>query len=415
MRVAIPALGTRGDVQPYVALGVGLRRAGHEVLICTLAEFRGLVEEHGLEFQEMPGESRVILDWDPMTVSQWRPLKHIALVHSELSDLVGAVRPEDLLERWRGVDLVVFGATTTWGHFHAETLGVPSVLAVLTPAVATGEFAQPLLAPRARLGPWGNYASWIVGEHLQRQTFQEPARPDARRAVGLPLVPRPRPGGGAARWPPVPVLHGFSPALIPRPADWPAHVEVTGTWTAAASGGELPGEVRAFLDDGPAPLYIGFGSMPVTEPERIGSIIAGALRRRGARAIVSGLRAEALAGAGASVLLVDGVPHDALFERVAGVVHHGGAGTVAAGLRAGCPTLVVPFVFDQFFWARRVELSGAGPRSVPYARLEEGALASALAALGEPGVRAAAERLGARIREEDGVARAVAAIERAAT
>ena len=414
MRVAIPALGTRGDVQPYVALGVGLRRAGHEVLVCTLGEFRGLVEGHGLEYQRMPGDSRVILDWDPMTVSQWRPLKHIALVHSELSDLVGAVRPADLLEGWGGVDLVVFGNTTTWGHFHAETLGVPSVLAALTPTVATGEFAHPLLVPRGRLGPWGNYASWIVGEHLQRQTFQEPTRPDARRALGLPLLPRPRRGGGAARWPPVPVVHGFSPALIPRPSDWPAHVEVTGTWTTPADG-ELPAEVAAFLDDGPAPVYIGFGSMPVTEPERVGSIIAGALRRSGRRAIVSGLRADALERAGGSVLTVDGVPHDALFERLAGVVHHGGAGTVDAGLRAGRPTLVVPFVFDQFFWARRVELSGAGPRSLPYARLEEEALARALDALGEPRVRDAAQRLGARIREEDGVARAVAAIERAAS
>jgi len=128
---------------------------------------------------------------------------------------------------------------------------------------------------------------------------------------------------------------------------------------------------------------------------------------------VCGLTADALTRAGDDVLLVDRVPHQRLFPRVSGVVHHGGSGTVGSGLRAGRPTLVVPFIYDQFFWGRCVADAGAGPRPVPFARLSVERLAPAFARLRDPDVVGSAERLGERIREEDGVARAVAAIDRA--
>jgi sterol 3beta-glucosyltransferase len=413
VRVAIPALGTLGDVQPYVALGAGLRRAGHEVILATVDAFRPLVERHELQFQALPGDPASAVAWDPLRISPWRPAQHVGVVHGALSALVDRVEPDALLDGWRGTDVVVFGATTTFGHFNAQQLGVPSIMAALTPAAATSAFPQPVIAPGLRLGGWGNYASWLIGERLQKQTFQEPLRPAARRAVGLPGLPRFHPSGAAERWPPVPMLHAFSPALVPRPSDWPAHVELTGWWTTPASKTDLPPEVERFLDDGTPPLYIGFGSMPVTEPDRVTEIISSALRHTGQRAIVSGLGADGLRRASSSMLMASDLPHDQLFARVQAVVHHGGSGTVGTALRAGRPTLVVPFIFDQFFWGHRVEQAGVGPHPVPFARLSVERLAAALARLADGDIRLAAERLGERIRDEDGVARAVAAVERA--
>jgi UDP:flavonoid glycosyltransferase YjiC (YdhE family) len=391
--VAIPALGTRGDVVPYVALGAGLRGAGHEVILATHEAFRPLVESHELAFQPLAGHPDAMFEavaWDPLQISPWRPLTHLRIIRQAIGHLVDEAGTESLLPSWDGVDLVVFGSTTTFGHFIALQLGVPSIMTALTPAVATSAFPHPVLAPALRLGSWSRYASWLVGERVQRQTFQEPLRPAARRARGLPAVPRPHPTSAPHGWPPVPVLHAFSPSLVPPPRDWARHVEVTGWWTGAASPDKLPEDVEHFLAAGDPPLYIGFGSMPVPQPDRLGRLILGALQRTGQRAIVSGLRAGGLDRAASTVLVADGLPHDRVFERVAAVVHHGGSGTVGTGLRAGRPTLVVPFVYDQFFWGRRVELAGAGPRPVPFARLSVERLAAALTRLADADVRAAA-------------------------
>jgi UDP:flavonoid glycosyltransferase YjiC (YdhE family) len=416
VRIAIPALGTRGDVQPYVALAAGLHRAGHEVVVTTHEAFAPLVRRHGLEFQALPGDPATMFEavaWDPLRISPWRPLTQLRIIRTGIGSLVDQVRPDALAAGWADVDLVLFGSTTTFGHFVAQQLGVPSILTALTPAVATSAFPHPVLAPRLRLGGWGSYASWLVGERLARQTFQEPLRPRARRECGLPGAPRPRPPSAAGSWPPVPVLHAFSPWLVPRPRDWAAHVEVTGWWTGSPSPDELPEDVERFLSAGDPPLFIGFGSMPLPQPERVAEIIVGALRRTGQRALICGLRGDALRRAGTLVHVADDLPHDRVFERVAAVVHHGGSGTVGTGLRAGRPTLVVPFVYDQFFWGRRVELAGVGPRPVPFAALSADRLAAALTRLADGDVRAAAQRLGERIRQEDGVTRAVGVIEQA--
>jgi sterol 3beta-glucosyltransferase len=413
MRVAIPALGTRGDVQPYALLGVGLRAAGHDVHMATHEVFRPLVEDCGLRFETLPGDPQAIFDriaWERDRISPWRPVHHARMIHQGLSELVGRVRPDELLAGWAHADAIVFGPTTTFGHWSAQELGVPSIMAALAPSVATSAFPQPVTAPLLRLGGWANYASWLVGERLQRQTFKEPLRPAARRAHGLPRLPHPtrRPD---ARWPPFPVLHAYGQAAIPRPPDWPAHVEVTGWWLRPPSTHELPAAVLDFLGAAPPPLHVGFGSMPIDAPERIAGTLLAALRRSGDRAIVSGLRTRELEDA-AEVLLVDDLPHEVLFPRVKAVVHHGGSGTVGSSLAAGRPTLVIPFIFDQFFWGRRVHAVGAGPRPIPFVQLTPDRLADAFARLGDADLRAGARRAGELIAREDGVARAVDAVER---
>src|SRR5262249_16903528 len=298
----------------------------------------------------------------------------------------------------------------------AEKLGARSAMVSMTPSVGTSEFAHPVLSPLLRLGRWGNRATWLLGERAQRQTFKEPLRPGRRRGWGLPTLPLAAPDGGA-RWPPFPVLHAYSAAVVPRPSQWPGHVTVIGWLLPERSRDPLPGEVECFLDAGDPPVYIGFGSMRVADPERIARMLVGALARSGSGAIVCGgelVRAAAFDRADA-VLVADELPHERLFERVTGVVHHGGSGTLGAGLRAGRPTLVVPFLFDQFFWGRRVRSLGAGPSPIPFARLSQTQLTDALGELRSERCRAAARSLGERVAAEDGVARATQELERVHT
>jgi UDP:flavonoid glycosyltransferase YjiC (YdhE family) len=202
---------------------------------------------------------------------------------------------------------------------------------------------------------------------------------------------------------------------VPRPADWGDPVTVAGYWFLQAPSSFVPPPALArFLECGPTPVYVGFGSMALRDAERVTGVVLDALTLSGMRAVMAlgwgGLSPRDLPD---SVYALESVPHDWLFPRVAAVVHHGGAGTTAAGLRAGVPSVVVPFILDQFFWANRVARLGVGPPAVPYSRLSAQRLARAIAgAVGEPGIRERAAALGARIRAEDGVGKAVGTIER---
>jgi sterol 3beta-glucosyltransferase len=198
--------------------------------------------------------------------------------------------------------------------------------------------------------------------------------------------------------------------VVPPPPDWPAWLHVTGYWFLDAEPGwQPPAALVDFLQSGPPPVYIGFGSMAGRDPEQRAEIALKALERSGRRGILlegwGGLQPGDLPD---SVLAVDAVPHDWLFPQMAAVVHHGGAGTTAAGLRAGTPTVVVPFFGDQPFWGRRVAELGAGPAAIPQKQLTVERLAAAIrAATSDESMRTHAHQLSQRIRNEDGIAHAV--------
>jgi UDP:flavonoid glycosyltransferase YjiC (YdhE family) len=200
---------------------------------------------------------------------------------------------------------------------------------------------------------------------------------------------------------------------VPTPADWDASSHVTGYWFLPRQPDwQPPAELLAFLERGPAPVYVGFGSMPSQDAERKTRLVLDAVAQSGQRAILAtGWGGLAQASAPPGVFVLDSAPHDWLFERCAAVVHHGGAGTTAAGLRAGKPSVICPFFGDQPFWGRRVHALGAGPQPIPQKKLTAAALAGAMrAAATDPGMAGRAAALGEGIRQEDGVARAVALI-----
>jgi UDP:flavonoid glycosyltransferase YjiC (YdhE family) len=211
----------------------------------------------------------------------------------------------------------------------------------------------------------------------------------------------------------MPVLYGFSPAVIPPPSDWGANTHVTGYWFVEEAGDwQAPAALLDFLGSGPAPVYIGFGSMSNRDPGETTELIVQALARAGQRAVLlsgwGGLQKENLPD---SILMLDSVPHSWLFPRMSAVVHHGGASTTAAGLKAGVPSVIIPFMGDQPFWGQRVADLGAGPRPIPRKKLTVDNLAAAIReAVTDETMRRRAAILGQQIQKEDGIEAAVAVI-----
>jgi sterol 3beta-glucosyltransferase len=413
VRVAIAALGSRGDVSPYVVLGRGLRAAGHDVLISTTQRFQELVEDASLRFHRLPGDPADLFHAGRIDVPPCRPLHHLKVIHSAVDALVSQTDPDRLVEAWADRDCIIVTGTSAFAAETAARLGARCVAVVMTPAVATGAFAHPVLTPGVALGTYGNLASWLLASRLS-QSFKEPLKPAARRAWRLPSFPLSSDRRRAA-WPPLPLLHAYSPAVVPRPPDWPAHVTVTGWLLPEPSHEPLPDHVEHFLQDGPPPIYIGFGSMPIPEPEETAHILATAVHRTHQRAIVC---APALTDSPAlhdsdTILTAEHLPHERLLHRVSALIHHGGSGTVGAGLRAGKPTLVTPFVFDQFFWGHRIHRLGAGPAPIPFHQLTPDRLAHGLTNLTSGRHHTPAHRIGQHIHTEDSTTRAVHTLEHA--
>jgi UDP:flavonoid glycosyltransferase YjiC (YdhE family) len=205
----------------------------------------------------------------------------------------------------------------------------------------------------------------------------------------------------------IPATYCWSPALTPKPADWAPEITVSGFFFLNLESNYTPEpELAHFLAAGPPPVYIGFGSIVVDDPEGLTQTIFNAIIKSGVRAIVSkgwgGIGGDA-ADIPEGVFMLGNCPHDWLFKHVAAVVHHGGAGTTAAGIKAGRPTVVVPFFGDQIFWGSMVARSGAGPAPIPYKKLTAENLAAAIGFTLRPETQARARELGERIKQEKGV------------
>ncbi|MGW1215232.1 glycosyltransferase [Streptomyces sp. NPDC002499] len=405
--------GSRGDVAPYTGLGFGLSRAGHEVTLVTHARFEPLVAGSGVRFHPLPVDPRAELE-----SSRGRGLHDSATGLGKLTRLVSMARDvvgrmaDDLVVAARSSDLLLLAPSVApLGHTIAEGLSLPSLDVPLQPLSPTRQFAPPMLSARS-LGATGNRIAGHCVNLAVQQVFAG-TLPAVRDRLGLPRVDAVAAWRARERLAP-PVLHGFSPLVVPRPSDWRAGLDIAGYWWPYDVDTQLPPSVRDFLDAGPPPVYVGLGSATVPDPERLSADVVRALRRAGLRGVIqrgwSGLEAS-----GDDMLTVDEVPHSALFPRMAAVVHHAGAGTTGAGLRAGVPAVPVPIQFDEAFWAARLVRLGVAPCAVPLRRLTTDSLAAALErATGDAELGRRAAELGARIRAEDGVAPVVKAVERLA-
>jgi sterol 3beta-glucosyltransferase len=413
VKITILAYGSRGDVQPYIALGKGLQRVGHCVRLTAPDIFADFVTQCGLEFTSLPGDpTQLMRDMteSARTGTNWLRVARVVLRHT--FPLVASMYMR-AREACRGADVVIHTLLMTLlGHQIARELEVPDLSALVFATFApTAAFPSPAL-PKIPLGARYNYRSheyftrfFWHGSRLAYWWLQRD-HPELPSLAGWPF----RPYSSE----PTPILYGFSPHVLPKPPEWGEDIHVTGYWfLERAADWRPPPDLVAFLQAGPPPVFAGFGSVIPYEAEKITAVLLEALRRSGQRGVLqSGWGGLIESDLPDGVMAVDSISFDWLFPRTAAVVNHAGMGTTAEVLRAGVPSVTIPFIADQFFWARRVHQLGVGPKPIPYKKLSVERLTEAIStALEDQAMRRRATELGARLRSEDGTANAVEIIE----
>ena len=348
MRITVLSLGTLGDVKPYVALALGLEAAGHTVTVATGEDFEALVTEHGLRYAPLQADFRRLV---ASTEGRAALAGSYGAAMQSLKPMLQQVFA-DASTAVQEADALIYHPVLTFGCDLARRFRIPFICAV----------------------------------------------------ASSPVMPTPG----------LPAIYGYSRHVLLTTPTWPASATITGYWFMDDTHDRWrpPRNLEDFLSAGPPPVYVGFGSMTSADPNHLTDTVAAALHRTGRRGVLAigwgGLRRGAPRQ---DVYMLDEAPHDWLFPRMAAVVHHGGAGTTAAGLRAGKPSVVCPFTGDQPLWGQVIHKLGAGPRQVPQRDLTVEALAEAMrVATTDETVRAKAKLLGTKIRAEDGVAKAVRAV-----
>lgn len=418
MRIRIITIGSQGDVRPYVALGVGLKNAGHSVRIATHPGFESLVTEHGLEFAPVAGDPREQADNRQLRElhDKGRSLFQWWKTFNEVDAPLMRQRLQDCWEACSDAEVIIVSVLPyLFGYSIAKKLNVPLVRAFYFPTSPTRTYPADFVPSSIRLNERLNLASYQLQRHLLWQVARPWVSKACREVLGLGSLPFGEPFGELDRQKQL-LLYCYSAAVAPPPPDWGDWIDVTGYWFLDRSEDWTPpADLTAFLDAGPPPVYVGgFGSMTNREPAEVAGAVVSALKSAGVRAIVlSGWGGLSKSELPPDMFAVDWVPFDWLFSKVAAVVHHGGAGTTAASLRAGLPTIVVPFFLDQFYWGKRVFDLGVGPQPIFRKHLEAESLAAAIRlATTSRDMRERASALGQRIRAENGVARAVSTFER---
>ncbi|SHT79797.1 glycosyltransferase [Mycobacteroides abscessus] len=404
--IVIAALGSHGDVAPLTGVGVRLQQAGHRVTVTAYERFASLVRNCGIGFRGVfePRESSDEADVD-VTRALFQFLAPQGM-RSLGTALLTALQdtPADIL--------LLSPFSELAGHPLAEAKGIPSAGIRFQPYSATADF------PPATLGGWsagptGNRLASRAGAELIDRLYGG-VTAGFRRDFGLPKVSarRLREQRTKAGWT---VLHGFSPHIVPRPTGWRPGLEICGYWWPQTDPQwRPPATLVDFLRAGPPPVYVGFGSTMASakQSEHISQLVRSALRRAGMRGIVQAGWAGINVG-DETTLTVTEVPHRWLFPHVAAVVHHCGAGTTAAGLRAGVPTVAVPGLGDQPFWARRLRDLGLSADTVPQRTLTVERLAAAIrTAVTDPGIKIRARRIADLLDAEDGAAHVVSSVDR---
>jgi sterol 3beta-glucosyltransferase len=410
MNVSILTYGSRGDLQPYLALAVGLQKAGHTVTLSGPQRFESFVASYNIHYVPLPGDpeelSRAFND------SGDNPFRMVASMRSHVLGIAPQVVSQ-VLQAAQNADMLVHSFVfTTGAHSLARHLNIPDVSVQTFPMFApTGDYPNVAFPHLGRLGN-------ILSHRFATQVFWHGGNMGFKQIQRLLPDSFPR----TLYWPfanpderlRTPLLFAISPSVIPASADWPANVSVTGYLFLHDEAYQPPEALSAFLAAGAPPICVSFGSMVNDRAEKTGRILLEAFARRNERAIIltgwGGWHAEP---APENILYLDSAPHSWLLPRCKTFIHHGGAGTTAAGLRAGIPAIVVPHAADQPFWGRRVQALGVGPAPIPVKKLTLARLLTALAGAESPAVIAAAQALGSRIRAEDGVRAAVRLIEQA--
>ncbi|AJY09472.1 glycosyltransferase [Burkholderia dolosa] len=406
MKLVIATYGTEGDTRPLAALGRALMDAGHDVRLLADAATLGSAAALRVPCAALSGDMRAALAPDGElsgAVNARGGFNDTSKALAAIANANTAAWMREIADASAGCDaILVSGLASFVGLSVAEYRRVPAIGTGMIPITPTAEFASPFLPP-GKLPRWLNRASHRLVNALLWQAFRKATNAARENVCGLP--PRKR------VWTDHPMLYGVSPALLSGPRDWPSNAMACGQWRIDARDWTPPRELSVFLDAGEPPVYVGFGSMAGFDRHAMAAALANALDGR--RALFypgwSGIDASLLP---AHVCVIGDTPHDWLFPRTSMAIHHGGSGTTHSAARAGVPSVVVPFAGDQFFWANRLRRLGVAAAPIAGRRVDAAALARAIAFAEHRDTKARAAELGARIAQEDGVRRAVDAIER---
>lgn len=420
MRVTILSVGSRGDVEPCVALGLGLKAAGHEVRLATHSTFEALVEGRGLYFSPLSVDPREVVESLARSGASG-----ISVMRNFRRTIEPALyrATEDALAACEDAEGVVVSSAAFFGYDVADALDIPAAGVSLQPLTGASRFFPNALMPsRAGLLEGGasarvisgayNRFSHLAAEQLLWQPFRRTINRIRRDLLSLP----PQPFSGPFRQPSADdwvQLHGWSRLLLDRPPDWGENLKVTGYWfLEREEGWEPPEELSEFLERGRAPVCMGFGSSSIQDPEKTAKVFAETLRRLGQRGVLlggwGGLKSADLPD---NVFQTEEAPYDWLLPKTRGFIHHGGTGAVHAALRAGIPSITVPSLGDQLLWGYLLERLGASPEPIPRGKLSSWRLTSAISTLlTDKGIRDRAASLGEQSLAEDGVSEAVEAL-----
>ncbi|WP_091464551.1 glycosyltransferase [Paenarthrobacter nitroguajacolicus] len=399
MRILMVTPGTRGDVAPMAGLGSSLQSLGYEVAIAANPAYAALVVESGCEFKPLPGDlTELITQPAPgakassgSVLTFWR----------KLTDYMDNAATGALAAAEAGADVILANSVAPYAYDIAEAMGIPALGAHLQPTEPSAAYPPVIMNSARSLGAWGNK---IIGQRAAAGPAPYDA-PSARLRKELGLGKQSRAAGERRRRKAnATILHGISPSVLPRPADWHPGLVMAGYWWPAMKPDwQPPTDLLDFLADGTPPVFVGFGSSAQIDP----AFILEATRRAGVRAVVQGVEGAL----GDDAIAVGSIPHEWLFPRMAAVVHHAGAGTTAAGFRAGVPAVGIPVYTDQPLWASRIASLGAGPRPISYKMLTPERLGDAITeTVSTPSYAKRAAQVSAAIATEDGTGPVVEAL-----
>ncbi|KAK7270424.1 hypothetical protein RIF29_23546 [Crotalaria pallida] len=416
LQIVMLVVGTRGDVQPFLAIAQRLQEYGHRVRLATHANFNTFVKSNGVDFYPLGGDPRILAGYmarnkglipsDPAEISiQRQQMKAI------IDSLLPACTAPDLETGVPFRAQAIIANPPAYGHVHvAEALGVPIHIFFTMPWTPTYEFSHPLARVAQKAGNW---LSYIVVDLLIWWGIRGIINDFRKRKLKLaPIAYFSMYRGSISH---LPTGYMWSPHVVAKPSDWGPLVDVVGYCFLNLVSKYQPREdFVQWIQKGPPPLYFGFGSMPLEDPKRTTDIILEALKCTEQRGIIDHGWGNLgnLAEVPGNVFLLKECPHDWLFPQCSAVVHHGGAGTTATGLKAGCPTTIVPFFGDQFFWGDRIYKKELGPAPIPISQLSVENLSNAIKFMLQSEVKSRAMKIAKLIENEDGVDAAVDAFHR---
>ncbi|KAI9923710.1 hypothetical protein MW887_008337 [Aspergillus wentii] len=430
LNVVIHVVGSRGDVQPFIVLGQELKRHGHRVRLATHLVFRDSVRESGLEFFNIGGDPAGLMSFmvkNPKLLPKMETIIQGEIIQrrKDIRKMLGGCwrscfEPGEGINstpaEWESAPPFIADAIIanppSFAHIHcAEKMGIPLHLMFTMPWSPTQFFSHPMASVHTtgNKSTVANLVSYMIAETVMWQGVGDLVNEFRRRELGLQKLDSMRAPSLIHRLK-IPFTYLWSPSLLPKPNDWQSHIDVAGfCFPPVNENYEPPQDLLEFLEAGPPPIYIGFGSIVVDDPDGLTGIILAAVKASGQRALVSkgwgGLGADQIEHA--DVFFLDNCPHNWLFPRVSAVIHHGGAGTTATGLAFGRPTAIVPFFGDQPFWGMLVAMNGAGPEPIPFKQLTTHRLVEAIRYCLEPETGKNAKALSEKIQSENGALRAM--------